>query len=103
MYLQELATWLGNRKILLVIDGAGWHKAADLVVPGNIKIIHLPPYSPELNPIERLWLHIKDNVLKNILYETLEILETNLYSFINKITTAEIMSICNVTYMSYYL
>jgi transposase len=51
--------------VKLLVDGAGWHKAKDLAVPKNIKIIILPPYSRELNPIERLWQHIKDNVLKN--------------------------------------
>lgn len=40
--------------VVLIMDQAGWHKSRALVVPGNIVILHLPPYSPELNPMERL-------------------------------------------------
>jgi hypothetical protein len=41
--------------MLLIIDRAGWHCAGDLVMPDNITAVFLPPYSPELNAIERLW------------------------------------------------
>lgn len=102
-FLEEWSLWLEGRKVILVLDGAGWHKSKDLIVPEHIKIIYLPPYSPELNPVERLWQYIKDNVLKNMVYETLEDLEKKLYPFINSITKWEIKSICNVSYMSYYL
>ena len=102
VYLQEFSAWLGEKKVFLVIDGAGWHKATNLLIPHNIKIIYLPPYSLELNPIERLWQHIKDNVLKNYIYDNLDILEKSLFAFLNSITNADIQSICNVSYMSYY-
>jgi len=36
-----------------VLDGAGWHVSNELVVPANLTLIPLPPYSPELNPIEK--------------------------------------------------
>ena len=45
------------------MDQAGWHKAKELTVRDNIKLTYLSTYSPELNPIEPLWEHIKDNVL----------------------------------------
>ena len=44
-----------KKQIVLVIDGAGWHTAADLVVPEGIHLVRLPPYSPELQPAERVW------------------------------------------------
>jgi len=102
-YLQEFSVWLGDRKILLIIDGAGWHKSSKLIIPDNIKIIYLPPSSPQLNPIHRLWQHIKDNMLKNYIYDNLDILESSLFSFFNSITNDDIKSICNVNYMPYYL
>jgi transposase len=40
----------------MLIDNAGWHIANDLRVPPNISLVHLPPYSPELNAIEKVWL-----------------------------------------------
>jgi hypothetical protein len=39
----------------LVLDGAGWHGAGELVVPDYISLLTLPPYAPELNPIENVW------------------------------------------------
>jgi hypothetical protein len=44
---------------VLIWDGAGFHTGADLVVPGNVSLIQLPPYSPELNPVENLWHYLR--------------------------------------------
>ena len=44
-----------NAHAILVLDGAGWHSSKDLVVPANITLLTLPPYSPELNPVENIW------------------------------------------------
>jgi transposase len=41
-------------------DGAGWHQAADLKVPDNMRPVRLPPYSPELNPVDHLWDEIRE-------------------------------------------
>jgi hypothetical protein len=49
----------------LVLDGAGWHVSDDLVVPANLTLIHLPPYSPELNPVERVWEYLRDRWLSH--------------------------------------
>jgi hypothetical protein len=48
---------------VLVLDGAGYHVAADLDIPANITLLHLPPYSPELNPIENVWEYLRGNKL----------------------------------------
>ena len=40
---------------VLVLDQAGWPASAALVVPSNITLVPLPPYSPELNPVENVW------------------------------------------------
>jgi DDE superfamily endonuclease len=47
---------------IVLMDKAGWHTAGDLVVPENLSLVFLPPYSPELNPIERLWLHLRETI-----------------------------------------
>ena len=54
---------------LLVMDRAGWHCANDLVIPENLTPIFLPPYSPELNAIERLWLYLKERFLSHRLWD----------------------------------
>ena len=50
---------------VLLMDQAGWHLSANLVVPENISILPLPPRSPELNPVENLWQFLRDNYLSN--------------------------------------
>lgn len=50
---------------VLVMDKAGWHVTGRLDVPPNVGIVHLPPYSPELNPVERVWLHLKERYLSH--------------------------------------
>ncbi len=48
---------------VLVLDGAGWHGGHALVVPENVSLVVLPPYSPELNPVENVWQHLRANWL----------------------------------------
>ena len=56
---------------LVVLDGAGWHQAGgDLRVPANISLLHLPPYSPELNPVENVWEYLRENQLSNRVYDS---------------------------------
>jgi transposase len=47
------------------MDSAGWHRSKNLKIPQNIEIVFLPPYSPELNPVEKLWQYIKSNTIEN--------------------------------------
>ncbi len=47
---------------ILVLDNSGAHTAKRLVIPDNIRLVLLPPYAPELNPIERVWRDLKDEV-----------------------------------------
>ena len=49
----------------LILDRAGWHLAHGLDVPDNIKLVPLPPYSPELNPVERVWLYLRERLLSH--------------------------------------
>jgi transposase len=53
---------------LVVMDRAGWHCANDLAIPANLTPVFLPPYSPELNAIERLWLYLKERFLSHRLW-----------------------------------
>ena len=55
LFLAEVAQRHADEFIVMVMDQAGWHVAGDLVVPANMRLIYLPPYSPELNPAEHLW------------------------------------------------
>src|SRR5207248_4117273 len=54
----------------LVIDGAGYHVAARLAVPRNITLVRLPPYAPELNPVENVWEYLRGNKLAVTVFES---------------------------------
>jgi DDE superfamily endonuclease len=66
------ATIARDEHVLLVLDQAGWHGAKDLQAPANITLEPLPPRSPELNPVERLWLYLKERFLSHRLLEDYE-------------------------------
>ena len=50
---------------VLVLDQAGWHGAKALQVPESITLVPLPPYSPDLNPVERVWLFLRERYLSH--------------------------------------
>jgi hypothetical protein len=47
----------------MVLDGAGWHTSKTLAVADNITLVPLPPYSPESNPVEKIWLFLRERFL----------------------------------------
>lgn len=60
---------------VVVLDGAGWHRAKALKIPENVKLIPLPPYSPQLNPIERVWDYLKSHYTRGAYFEDLDEIE----------------------------
>ena len=65
LHLEEISRQVTpGAHAVLVLDGAGWHGLAALgEVPRNLTLLPLPPYSPELNPVENLWQHLRQNQL----------------------------------------
>ena len=61
-----------NEHVVMILDRAGWHGSGALRVPANITLVPLPPYSPELNPVERVWLHLKARFLSHRLHADYE-------------------------------
>lgn len=72
IFLQELSKRFPKDYILLVADNASWHKSNGLIVPDNIEIFPLLPYTPELNPIEMIWDELREKFFKNSLFKTLK-------------------------------
>ena len=54
---------------VMVLDQAGWHGSNALLVPANVTLVPLPAYSPELNPVERVWLYLKERFLSHRLLD----------------------------------
>ena len=69
-HLREISTQvLPGAHAVLLCDGAGWHQQGGrLVVPDNITLLPLPPYSPELNPMENVWEYLRANKLCNLVW-----------------------------------
>lgn len=56
---------------VVVCDGAGWHQPGRrLVVPDNISLLRLPPYAPELNPVENIWEYLRANKLSMLVWDS---------------------------------
>lgn len=78
IFLDEVASRHPADRIILVLDGAGWHKAGALLIPANMKLLSLPPYSPELNPVEHLWDELREKAFGNVVFDSIESLENHL-------------------------
>ena len=81
-------------QVILVLDGAGWHVAKALEVPSNMTLLHLPPYSPELNPVERLWAYLRSHYLSNRAYKHYDDLLTASGKAWSQLTPEQLRSIC---------
>jgi transposase len=86
---------------VLIWDGAGFHSGKDLVVPENVSLIRLPPYSPELNPVENLWHYLRSHHWSNREYEGYQGLqEEAIRSVLAVCADAEkLKTICNADYV----
>ncbi len=93
VFLSELAKAYPEDQILLVCDGAMWHKANSLVIPGQITLIFIPPYTPEMNPIEQIWKEIRKRGFRNEVFKTLEKVIDRLCDVIKNLPASVIQSI----------
>jgi transposase len=91
------ATRAVDEHAALVLDGAGWHTANDLEVPDNITLILLPPYAPELNPVERVWLYLRERHLSHRLLNDYDAIVEALRSAWNALTPEHLRSLTNYT------
>ncbi len=82
IFLETLAKKYPRQLILLFVDGAGNHHSDELVVPANIMLHLLPPYSPELNPQENLWDEIREKIFKNYALKSMD----NVYAKLEEAT-----------------
>lgn len=70
--LQQLSEQYSDDVILLCCVGAAWHKSGGLNLPNNIVLFYIPPYTPEMNPIEQIWKELRNRGFHNQVFATLE-------------------------------
>ena len=100
IFFEELSKHYGTKEILIVMDQAGWHKANELRIPPNITVEYLPPYSPELNPIEKLWQWLRKEAVHNNIFETLDSLMDALAKQMRELSLKKYAQICRCSYLS---
>lgn len=93
-YLNGLSEQRPKELKILIIDNAGFHSTKNIDIPPNIRLINIPPYSPELNPCEQVWGYIKQRY-KNQVFKTMEQLKEWLHNTVKSMNTNTIKSICS--------
>jgi len=93
VFLEELSKAFPDDFILLPADGAAWHKSKGLKIPKNIEIFHLPPATPEMNPIEQIWKEIRKRGFRNEIFQTLDKVVDRLCDTIQSLTNDSVKSI----------
>jgi transposase-like protein len=78
MFLAEVAQRHADEFLVMVLEGAGWHKAKRLQLPTNMRLIPLPPWSPPLNPAEHVWDEVREKWFANRRFESRGQLERQL-------------------------
>ncbi len=79
---------------VLVLDQAGWHASRSLVVPPNATLVPLPPCAPELNPVERVWLHLRERFLSHRLLDGYDAIVAACCEAWNALTPERLRSLC---------
>ena len=93
VFIEELSKEYPGDDILIVCDGASWHRSSAMIIPDNITLLNIPPYTPEMNPIEQIWREIRTQGFRNEVFQTLEKVVDRLCVTINNLSAETISSI----------
>lgn len=78
VFLFEISQRHLDEYVLIVMDGAPCHGSETLKIPDNIRILKLPPYSPQLNPSENMWDEMREKYFKNCVFKDMDAVEDRL-------------------------
>ena len=93
------ATLAADEHAVMLLDQAGWHGAHDLVAPGNVTLVPLPPYSPQLNPVERVWLYLRERHLSHRLFAGYDAIVDACCAAWNQLTPERLRSLTSYPYL----
>lgn len=97
LYLDEFSLHDPDEFKILFLDNGAFHKAKELDIPHNIQLVFIPPYSPELNPAEKMWRYFKDRIANEV-FKTLDDLSFRLSQIIVDLKNETIKSITSYDY-----
>lgn len=92
-FLHQLSEAYPDDYLILVMDNAVWHKSQTLTIPENIEFAFIPPYTPEMNPIEQVWAEIRKLGFKNKAFKTLNEVIDKLQDVIQNLSVTRLKSI----------
>lgn len=98
LFLEEFSKFYPDELKIIVLDNGAFHKADKLMIPNDIVLLFLPPYSPELNPAEKIWAKFKRN-FTNKLFPDLKKLSDFICNVANNLNSKEVVSICAFDYI----
>ena len=93
-------TLAADEHAVMVVDQAGWHTAGALAVPANVTLVRLPPYSPELNPVERVWLFLRERHLSHRLLAGYDAIVDALCTAWNQLTPERLNTLTSYPYLN---
>lgn len=93
LFLEKLQAAFPEDLIVLVCDGAAWHKSGKLPVPEQITLMNIPPYTPEMNPIEQIWRELRTQGFRNEVFTSLDAVVSRLCETIRNLSPDTIISI----------
>ena len=93
VFLKKLSEKFSGDLILLCLDRASWHTSGLLVIPANIRLFHIPPRTPEMNPIEIVWREIRKIGFKNKCFDSLESVVKKFREVVDNMSKETIQSI----------
>ena len=99
-FLDRFARRLGaDEHAAMVLDRAGWHVARALRVPRNVTPVPLPPYAPQLNPVERVWLYLRERHLSHRLLGGYDAIVDALCRAWNQLSAGRLHSLASYPYL----
>lgn len=102
-FLQMFTDQYKQNRIILILDGAAWHRSKELSLPENIKLLFLPAYSPQLNPVEHIWDYIREQKqFNNYTFNSLEEVEQRLENTLSQLHQEKeiVSSLCNFNWIN---
>jgi transposase len=98
LFLKEFSKVNPEEFKIMLLDNGSFHKAKSLIIPDNIALLFIPPYSPELNPAEKIWWKMK-RAFTNRLHKSLDEVSDFIKDQVIKLTKSEIIAICSFDYI----
>jgi len=101
LYLEEMSEHYKENRIIIIMDSASFHGLSNLNNIDNIQILHLPAYSPELNPVESFWNYLRKNYFGNKYWKSIDELEIYLKAVLNDVHVNEKETLKSLTNFSW--